>query len=214
MKVIAINGSPRKNWNTHMLLSKALEGADAAGAETELVNLYDLDYKGCTSCLACKLRDSDNIGHCAVNDGLKPVLESIDKCDGLILGSPIYFGEVTGMMRAFLERLFFQYLSYDDYSKTYFTGNIKPAFIFTMNVSEDMLVQAGYQDKIEAYKMMLTRFFGSAESFVSTETLQVNDYSRYHMELFNEAERKVRRAETFPSECKKAYELGKSMANT
>ncbi len=47
MKVIAINGSPRKKWNTAQLLNKALEGAKSQGAETELVNLYDLEYKGC-----------------------------------------------------------------------------------------------------------------------------------------------------------------------
>ncbi len=50
MKVIALNGSPRKNFNTGTLLKKALEGAESEGADTELINLYDLDYKGCNSC--------------------------------------------------------------------------------------------------------------------------------------------------------------------
>ncbi len=50
MKVIAINGSPRKRWNTATLLEKALEGAASQGAETELIHLYDIDFKGCTSC--------------------------------------------------------------------------------------------------------------------------------------------------------------------
>ena len=57
MKIIAINGSPRKKWNTSTLLENALEGAASQGAETELIHLYDLDYKGCTSCCACKLKD-------------------------------------------------------------------------------------------------------------------------------------------------------------
>lgn len=56
MVVIGVNGSPRKQWNTATLVSKALEGAAAQGAETELVHLYDLDFKGCKSCLACKTR--------------------------------------------------------------------------------------------------------------------------------------------------------------
>ena len=119
MKVIAINGSARKDWNTHILLEKALEGAKSRGAETELVNLYDLDYKGCRGCLACKVKNSKGLGHCAVNDELKSVLDRIDTCDGLILGSPIYLGDVTAMMRAFWERLIFQYLNYDDYSKPF-----------------------------------------------------------------------------------------------
>ncbi|SPF52384.1 hypothetical protein SBF1_5670010 [Candidatus Desulfosporosinus infrequens] len=54
MKIIAINGSPRKKWNTDILLNKALEGAASQGAETELIHLYDLNYKGCISCFACE----------------------------------------------------------------------------------------------------------------------------------------------------------------
>ena len=50
MKVIAINGSPRKKWNTATLLEKALEGAETEGAETEIIHLYDLNFKGCKSC--------------------------------------------------------------------------------------------------------------------------------------------------------------------
>jgi multimeric flavodoxin WrbA len=55
MKIIAINGSPRKDWNTGALLKSALEGAASEGAQTEIINLYDLSYKGCISCFACKL---------------------------------------------------------------------------------------------------------------------------------------------------------------
>jgi multimeric flavodoxin WrbA len=77
MKLLAINGSPRKKWNTAMLLENALEGAASKGAETELVHLYDLTYTGCTSCFACKLKGGKSYGKCAVNDGLTPVLEKI-----------------------------------------------------------------------------------------------------------------------------------------
>ena len=105
MKIIAINGSPRKGWNTDILLQKALAGAKSVGASTEIIHLYDLDFKGCRSCMACNLKDGKSLGHCAIADGLKPVLEKIDQCDGLILGSPIYFGDVTAEMRALLERL-------------------------------------------------------------------------------------------------------------
>jgi Multimeric flavodoxin WrbA len=55
MKFLAINGSPRKNKNTASLLGKIAEGAASTGAETELVHLVDLNYRGCTSCFACKL---------------------------------------------------------------------------------------------------------------------------------------------------------------
>lgn len=63
MKVIAINGSTRKQWNTGTLLNKALEGAASFGAETEIINLYDLNFKGCTSCFACKIKNGKSFWH-------------------------------------------------------------------------------------------------------------------------------------------------------
>lgn len=66
MKVIAINGSPRKKWNTATLLEKVIEGVASQGAKTELVHLYDLSFKGCISCFACKLKDGKSYGRCAV----------------------------------------------------------------------------------------------------------------------------------------------------
>ena len=69
MKIIAINGSPRKNWNTHILLEKCLEGAKETGAETELINLYDINFKGCISCFACQ-RKGIALSKCAMRDYL------------------------------------------------------------------------------------------------------------------------------------------------
>ncbi len=213
MNIIAINGSARKNWNTHILLNKALEGAESMGAQTELINLYDLDYKGCIGCLGCKVKESISLGHCVVNDGLKPVLNKIGESDGFILGSPIYLGDVTAMMRVFWERLIFQHLNYDDYTKPFISGTKKTAFIYTMNVPEAMLEQYGMSDKFHSYEMMLKGYWGDSVYMVSTETLQVNDYSKYHMASFDEAERKERREKVFPVDCRKAYDLGREMAN-
>jgi multimeric flavodoxin WrbA len=212
MNIIAVNGSARKNWNTHILLNKALEGAESAGAKTEIINLYDLDYKGCIGCLGCKVKGSENVGHCVVNDELKPVLDWIDKCDGLIIGSPIYMGDITAMARAFWERFIFQYLSYDDYTKPFFNGTKNTAFIYTMNGSEAMLEQYGIAAKFDSYDMMLRQYFGNAVHMVSTETLQVMDYSKYHMAAFDEAQRRERREKVFPDDCQRAFELGKSIA--
>ena len=116
-KVIAINGSPRKGWNTDTLLKKALEGAASVGAETEMVYLYDLKFRGCVSCMACKLRKEPRPCRCIQRDDLTAVLDRLHEADAVIIGSPIYFSEVTGELRSFLERFLFQYLNYDDYSK-------------------------------------------------------------------------------------------------
>lgn len=61
MKVMAFNGSPREKRNTAILLNSALEGAASKGAETELVHLYNLNFKGCSSCFACKLKDGKSM---------------------------------------------------------------------------------------------------------------------------------------------------------
>lgn len=212
MNVIAVNGSPRKTWNTHMLLEKALEGAKAAGADTELIHLCDIDYRGCISCFACKKKDGPSVGKCALNDGLKPLLEKIAVCDALILGSPIYFGEVTGMMRSFLERLFFQYTTYDKDRSPLFERRIQTAFIYSMNVPEQSISAVGYDVKFNAYEVLLERFLGPSRTVLSTETLQVHDYDKYGIKMFEESERKSRRDTMFPLDCQKAFDIGVEMA--
>lgn len=212
MKVIAINGSPRKQWNTHILLEKSLEGARSEGAETELVNLYDLNYTGCTSCLACKVKGGKSLGYCSVKDDLKQVLDEIDSSDALIVGSPIYLGDISAMTQCFLERLYFQYLSYDNYAENYFKGSLRTAGLFTMNVSEDFIEKIGYDEVFKRYEELLGRYFTYTETLLSTETLQVKDYSKYHMGTFNEDDRKKRREEVFPLDCEKAFELGRMLA--
>ena len=74
-KAMFFNGSPRKNKNTADMLQSAMKGAQEAGAETELVHLYDIDFKGCKSCFACKVKNSKCNGICALKDDLRPVLE-------------------------------------------------------------------------------------------------------------------------------------------
>ena len=114
-----IDGGPRKNFNTASMLQKFAEGATSVSSEIEVktVRLYDLDYKGCMSCMACKIKGkASNV--CKFKDALTPFLEEIAQADGLVLGSPIYFGQITGQMQAFLERLAFPWLSYNDYSLT------------------------------------------------------------------------------------------------
>ncbi len=144
MKIIAINGSPRKNSNTAVLLEHALEGASLQGAETELINLYDLDYKGCMSCFACKLKGGKSYGKCAYKDELSPVLEKVLAADALLLGSPIYFHAVTGEMRSFLERLMFPILTYTEDYKGLLEKKIPVGFIYNMNVTKEYMIEANY----------------------------------------------------------------------
>lgn len=214
MKVYAVNGSPRKNWNTAMLLEHALSGAASQGAETELIHLYDLAFKGCTSCFACKLKGGKSYGKCAMNDGLTPVLEKLATADAFILGSPIYFGTVTGEMRSFMERLLFQYLAYTRPPSSLFTRNVPTAFIYTMNVSEEIMKENQYPIHIGMNENYLTRIFGQAETLCSYETLQFEDYDKVVFNYFDPEERRQLRMNVFPEDCRKASELGARLARS
>ncbi|WP_326975178.1 flavodoxin family protein [Caproicibacter sp. BJN0012] len=211
MKVIAVNGSPRKSWNTATLLQKALDGAASAGAETELIHLYDLKYRGCTSCFACK-RKNGIPGHCAMRDDLTDVLEKITRCDVLLLGTPIYFSNITGEMLSFLERLLFSSMTYNIGERCTFPGKISSAFIYTMNVPADAMEKLGYRALFDHYQSLLERLGGPSEILVSNDTYQFDDYSLYEASMFNEKHKAQVRAEQFPIDCRKAFEMGARLA--
>lgn len=212
-KVIAINGSPRKKWNTATLLSKALEGAASQGADAELIHLYDLNYKGCISCFACKLKNGKSYGKCACKDDLTPVLQKIEQADALILGSPIYLGAATGEIRSFLERLIFPYLVYDENYSTLFHKRIATGFIYTMNVSEDQMNKMGYNYNLKTIEQVLRRIFGASESLFVTDTYQFDNYSNYVATKFSAEHKAKRRQEEFPKDCKKAFDMGANFAS-
>jgi multimeric flavodoxin WrbA len=208
MKVIAVNGSPRKNWNTAKLLQKALDGAASQGAETEIFHLYELNYKGCISCFACKTKNGQSYGRCAVKDDLTAILKKVGEVDVMILGSPIYFGTVTGEMKSFMERLMFPYSTYSDPPGTLFSRKIQTGFIYTLNATEERAKGHGYDRYFNTNKMTLERFFGSSEALCSYDTYQFEDYSKYIAPRFDPLKKAKRRAEVFPKDCENAFAMG------
>ena len=221
MKVIAVNGSPRKTWNTATLLQKALDGSKSVGADTELVHLYDLNFKGCTSCFACKRKGGKFIGRCAMQDGLTSLLDKIRECDVLLLGSPIYFGNVTGEMRSFLERLLFSSLDYNVGHRSVFKGKVSSCFIYTMNVPEDISTmnipeelkkQLNYESLFRNNQTLLQILNGPSELLLSRDTYQFDDYSKYEASMFDEKHKAKIKAEQFPIDCQNAYDIGARLA--
>lgn len=211
-KVYAINGSPRKNKNTATLLDKVLEGVKDAyppgTVKTERVNLYDLQYTGCKSCFACKLKNGPSYGKCAIKDGLYPILEKLADADAVILGSPIYYRTITGQLHAFYERFFFPYMTYKIGYPTLVTNKMKTACIYTMNVMEEEMLADGYRENIKLFEAFLEKYFTKPQVLFSFNTYQFNDYSKYVCETFTTEEKAAYKAEHFPKDCEKAYELG------
>ncbi len=101
MKVIAFNGSARKDGNTSILIRTVLERIEAAGIETELIWLGNKPLGGCMACYKC-LKNKD--GRCAQDDVMNQYLEKMLQADGIILGSPTYFADVSCNMKALIER--------------------------------------------------------------------------------------------------------------
>lgn len=104
MKILAINASARKKGTTTRLARAALEGAAAAGAETEMVMLAEKDIRFCANCLTCYQDVASRIGRCAIEDDMREILEKIAEADGVLLASPVHSGFVTGLMTTFFER--------------------------------------------------------------------------------------------------------------
>jgi multimeric flavodoxin WrbA len=208
MKVIAVNGSPRKKWNTATLLQKSLEGAITRGAETELIHLYDIEFKGCVSCFACKTIAGPSYGRCIVKDGLTPLLQKIETTDALILGAPIYFGTVTGEMSSFMERLFFPYYTYTDPPGSIFPRKIRTGFIYTLGATEELAEQRGFDKHIAFNELFMKLIFGDTETLCSYDTYQFQDYSKVFAPRWDPEKKAKRRAEIFPLDCAKAFEMG------
>ena len=205
MKAILLNGSPRKNWNTAMMLREAEKGALSAGAEAEYIDLYDLNFTGCRSCMACKRKGGQRC-RCFWKDDLSPVIDRIFAADALIVGSPIYLGDITSQVHALIERLHFCALSYDDYSN-YFTGRVDVGIILTMNAPEPIYRQ-WYRGKAEELARSFSALNGTVELLPCCDTLQVKDYSKYSMAGFDEAHKKAMRQTQFPQDLEKAFQMG------
>jgi multimeric flavodoxin WrbA len=207
-KIIIIDGGPRKTFNTASMLRSFAEGAASVSEEVEVktVRLYDLDYKGCISCLGCKLKGRvSNI--CRFKDALTPVLEEIATADGLVLGSPIYFGGITGQMRSFLERLTFPWLSYNDYSLTA-PRRMPVVLVETMNGTPERNNSNGYG----TMEWPIANALGEPERLVAYNTYQVKDYARYELAGFSEEGKRRYRDEHWQHDLQQAHDAGRSMA--
>lgn len=218
MDIYFINGSPRKKYNTSKVLDAVAEGAYDQLDEKkyddevniEIIDLYDLDYKGCKSCFHCKKIDGKFYGQCPIKDDLNELLPKLWASDAIVMASPIYFGNVTGQMRSFLERLIFPKFVYGAES---LADKKTTAFIYTMNVDRN----TGEEMYTESVFNLIERFieysFGKPHSFKVYDTYQFKDYSLYENYLFDEKAKRKTRDEEFPKDLEKAYNLGKTLVD-
>ncbi|MFW9950185.1 MAG: flavodoxin family protein [Candidatus Thorarchaeota archaeon] len=100
IRITALNGSPKKNGNTVTLMKWVLEGCQEAGAEVELIHIKDYSIQYCQGCHTC-LRT----GKCVIDDDMRSIYERLNNSEGIVVGSPVYSGEPTALLKTFLDRL-------------------------------------------------------------------------------------------------------------
>lgn len=210
MKTIIINGSPRREGNTARMCGAFAEGVRACSptASVETVRLYDLDYKGCRSCFACKRRGGPSYGRCAVKDALSPVLEAALGADILVLASPLYLMQVTGEMKSFLERLLYPVATYEAGYRSAAPRRMQVATIYTMNVP---LGEAPWP-QLAATEAFIGHCFSAPRRISAADTYQFDDYAPYAVEVFDEAHKRAHRDRVFPTELREAFRAGRELA--
>ncbi|MDR0820899.1 MAG: flavodoxin family protein [Oscillospiraceae bacterium] len=103
MNIIGFIGSPRKTGSTAWAVNKILEGASEQGANTQVFSAATLDIKPCQGCLGCAKG-----GGCVVKDDMQQIYAALKTTDALVLGAPIYMGQMSGQAKVFTDRLFAQ----------------------------------------------------------------------------------------------------------
>ena len=105
MKVLLINGSARRQGNTFLALSEAAKQLEKHGIETEIVQIGTKPVRGCIACGQCKAK---SLGRCVFDDDVcNRISEKLDDVDGLIVGSPVYYGQPNGSVLSLVQRMFF-----------------------------------------------------------------------------------------------------------
>lgn len=209
-RVIILNGSPRKNWNTAKMCESFAQGVKESGAEAEIINLYDVEFKGCRSCFACKLKNGKNFGKCSYPDELTPILDKISQSDGLVLASPIYFGDITGVLRSCMERLFFPFFEYKAGYPSIAPKKLKTAIIYTMNVDESLANEI-YTDLFQRIESFMEIAFSKPERICAFDTYQFPNYDNYVCEVFDKNHKLTQREEQLPKDLQIAFNAGKNM---
>lgn len=214
-KVIILNASPRKNFNTAQALKEAQKGAESVGAEIEYINLFDLDFKGCRSCYACKIKNSKTNGLCAIKDNLRPILEKCLNANAVIIGTPIYCGNPTGTYRNFMERFGFAAMKYlkdeNNGIKRAIDRNIPIGIIQTMGADEAGYNQSYLPQMAQMNEFLMKTCFGYCEILNIYDTSHFADYSKYDCDMFDAEHKAEVKKNQFPKDLERAFEFGKRL---
>jgi multimeric flavodoxin WrbA len=145
MKIVNVIGSPRPSGNSATVARMLLEKLPAEQAQVKTVHLNQLNYRGCQGCMACKTKSD----HCAVKDDLSEVLDEIRIADVVVIGTPVYIGEISAQTKGLLDRLYSYFLP--DYLTNPKPGRLAPGKKLVFILSQGNPDQNAYADIVAKY---------------------------------------------------------------
>ena len=206
MKIVVVNGGPRKGKNTDQMLEAFLEGVREAAPEVEVqeIRLYDYTFPGCKSCFACQMKNHRTELQCWLKDDMTQLLKDTRGADGIVFASPIYYCNVSAQLRAFWERLMYPGPS----AKT-----IQTALICTSNANGEQFKEfMGAPTDINLMYLKAC-FHAEPELIIAGNTFQYNDKDIYNDAFRAPAKEKWQhRAIQFPIDLQTAKNAGIRMA--
>ncbi len=215
MKIIAINGSPRKGWNSDQLLEKWVEGVKSVlpDAEVKKVNLYDLKFTGCRSCFSCKRIGSKFFGTCPISDGIHDLLAEVREADAVGIASPIYYMDLNAYTKCLLERMIFSVAQYSNPPVSLAPKRVSFTMFYTMNATEEAFKFYGTEARCAMTEKFLSLFyFMPVHRVTSFDTYQFTDYAKYESSAFSEVAKRRQKEEQFPKDLQSAFDEGVKVA--
>lgn len=157
MKIVCLLGSPRKRGNSSTIAERFCATAGQLGAEVRTFALNEMNFRGCQGCMACKTK----LDHCALKDDLKEVLEAVRATDTLVMASPVYYGDVSSQLKAFIDRTYSFLVPdfHDSPSPSRLASGKKLVFVLTQGNPDEIQ----YADIYPKYKRFF-QWYGFFES--------------------------------------------------
>ncbi|HII09298.1 MAG TPA: flavodoxin family protein [Methanosphaera sp.] len=146
MKIVGINTSPREGSNCKIALEKALEAAEAEGAQTQLINSNPLTISACQGCNYCKAHE----GKCVIEDDMTQIYEAIEEADGIIFSIPVYFFDINAQMKIIIDRLYAYFQS--PFMEKF--ADKKVSFILSQGTPDPEAFKAGLEKQYGAFKFL------------------------------------------------------------
>lgn len=146
MKVVGINTSPREVSNCKIALEKALEAAEAEGAEIQLIDSNKLNISACQGDNYCKAHE----GKCAIDDDMTQIYQAIKEADGIIFSIPVYFFDINAQMKLIIDRLYSYFQS--SYMEKF--ASKKVSFILSQGTPDPEAFKAGLEIQFNAFKFL------------------------------------------------------------